>query len=124
MPWLMMQVATAAFSVLDALVEWMSCQLVAKSATADSAARADITVVLRDFAANLALPRAGSGGGGRSSVKDSPMEFERAEKEGGPLQQALLWLSRSQNSTHRCVPLTLRRPADIEGCTWYQVQSE
>ena len=105
--WLMVQVAAAAFSVLDALVEWMSCQLVAKSAMADSAARADITVVLRDLAANLALPRAGLGSGGRSSVKDSPMEFERAEKDGGPLQQALLWLSRSQKSAHRCVPLTL-----------------
>jgi hypothetical protein len=97
------------------LVEWMSCHLAAKSSMADSAARADITVVLRDFAANLAVSRAGSDSGARSSVKDSPMEFERPENEGGPLQQALLWLSRSQKSAHRCVTLTQGKACSYKG---------
>ena len=94
------QVAIAAFAGLDALVEWMSCQLVATAEAADAAARADIIAVLRNFAENLAAARQGPRGSA-PSVQDSPMDFERAEREGGPLMKALLWLARSQKPAHR-----------------------
>ncbi len=101
-----LQVATAAFAALDALVEWMSCQLIAnleQQTTADAAARADITAVLRSFAESLAMPRQ-AGRSIPSSVPDSPMDFERAEREGGPHMKALLWLARSQKAAHRYTP--------------------
>ena len=95
-----LQVATAAFAGLDALVEWMSCQLVATPEAAHAAARADIIAVLRNFAESLAVSQHGPRGSS-PSVQDSPMDFERAEREGGPLMKALLWLARSQQPAHR-----------------------
>ena len=92
--------ATAGFAGLDALVEWTSCQLVATAEAADAAARADITAVLRNFAENLATGRQGPRSSAQS-VQDSPVDFERAEREGGPLMKALLWLARSQKPAHR-----------------------
>lgn len=92
--------ATAAFAGLDALVEWMSCQLVATAEAADAAAQADIIAVLRNFAENLGIARQGARSS-MQSVQDSPMDFERAEREGGPLMKALLWLARSQKPAHR-----------------------
>ena len=101
-PCCLVQVAGAAFAVLDALVEWMSGQMVAKrgAEAAAAAARADVVAVLRSFAEELG-PQKQRALVDPPCVKDGPMDFENTDREAGPVMRALLWLAKSPKSAHR-----------------------
>ena len=88
--------------MLDALVEWMSGQMVAKSGAgaAAAAASADVVAVLRSVAEEL-VPHKQRALADPPYVKAGPMDFEHTDREAGPVMRALLWLAKSSKSAHR-----------------------